>query len=233
MTITIGGISVPGASVRTGQQVSVSRDEARFALALADGALLVASRYSAEVVEVSCAGLYPPGLDALDRQARHTITAPSLTPGASARSWTGYLLEGPTYRDDLSDHTTSWQLRLRVSAVGTLPSLTIGGVAVTIEGRAEGATVEREPNRAYTLLQLASGAAVPQLRWSRDRYSLSGSGWTLPTGLESIDLAAGLTVVTPTWGSVACWIVDGPRWSWRETPAGPIYGWSITLQAKD
>ena len=231
MTITVGGVTLPGATVLTEQTLALARDEQRAVLRLADGALIVATRYSAVQLEVGGAGLYPPALDGLDRDARHAVTAPALTPGAGGRTWMGYIIAGPEVSEDGRQHTARWYLTLRVSAAATLPALTIGGVAVPVQAQVEGVTIERSPAPGGRgLLQLSDGSAVPQVWWQRWRYRVSGSGW-IPPGLTALDPAVSITLVSAPYGTVACWLVDGPSETWTQAASGPGYGWALTLQA--
>jgi hypothetical protein len=136
---------------------------------------------------------------------------------------------GETYQHGDSGPERSWTITLR--AVGGA-SISIDGSEIASAATVRGLAVEAQPERAYTLLMLASGTGVPQLAWQRMRYQVSGEGYA-PPGILGLSATATIELVAPDHGTVECWLVEGPTQGWERTDTGVIYTWSVLLQAQD
>jgi len=233
--ITLAGVELPDEAAVTARSIQHRATGELVRIEQGDGSVHVVERWTGRDLVISCSGYYPPALRALSRSALVSLTYPDLELPESEsqlRTTTGLIVDGPTWTDDLYPVTSAWTLTLRECALEETPALSIGDVSVPIEARALSAAIQRTPQRAYSLLQLSDGSAVPQHAWTRARYTVSGSGWT-PPGILSLDPAASITLVTADYGTVSCWLVEGPTQSWQQSETGPSYGWSITVQAQD
>lgn len=232
IAITLGGVELPPETAAERREVAHARVGERALIEDGAGSLLVVERWSGREITVSGTGQYPPGLSALSRAALVGLTYHDLEADAE-RTVQGLIVRGPTWDDAFERGPTSrWALTLReLSALGADGGLSVGGVAVPLASRVLGVTIRRAPERAFTLLQLADGTAVPQLAWQRWRYVVSGRGW-VPPGIAALGPESSITLVSVPFGTVACWLVSGPDIDWSIGADGPGYAWSITLQSQ-
>ena len=232
--ITLAGVALPDEAAVLSREIEHRDRSRRVLLEQGDGGVAVLERWTGREIVVSCTGFWPPALRALSRTSIVTLIYPDLELPASEtqlRSVTG-LITDLSWTDALGPDpiSSAWSVTLReLSALATLPTLSVGGVAIAAAAQAEGVEIALGQRTAGTLLELSDGTAVPQLAWSRRTWTLSGRGWAAPA-LTGLVWGASATLITATYGSVACWVTQPVLQTESRGPDGPVWAWSIVLR---